>query len=135
MPTISSHFLRSAAMFMAFLALFAGLSAAFGMLVAGPVLLVGIALIGLTAGRRTLSGGSRRGLQGMLCLGVLFGLAALTRDWNGEPRWLGWIASALGTLLFGVGAVLASSAGSDDSAAEAYSTAEAMAAADDAPGA
>jgi hypothetical protein len=116
---ISSRFLRSAVMFMAFLALFAGLSVAFGALVAGPVLLVGIALIGLTAGRRTLSGGSRRGLHGMLCLGVLFGLTALARDWNGEPAWLGWIASVMVTLLFGVGLVLASSAGIDDSTADA----------------
>jgi hypothetical protein len=132
---ISSRFLRSAALFMAFLALFAGLSAAFGMLVAGPVLLVGIALTGLTAGRRTLPGGSRRGLQGMLCFGVLFGLVPLTRGWNGEPRWLGWIASVMGTLLFGVGLVLASSAGNDDSAGETHSTAKPVAAADEAPGA
>ena len=111
---------RSAAIFVAFLALYVGLSIAFGMLVAGPVLLVGIALIGLMAGRRTLSRGSRRGLQGMLCFGVLFGLVALARDWNGEPRWLGWIASTMGTLLFGAGLVLASSAGMDDSAVEAY---------------
>jgi len=130
----SSRFLRSAALFMAFLILFAGLSAAFGMLAAGPALLVGIALIGLTAGRRTLSSGSRRGLQGMLCLGAMFGLVALTREWNGEPRWLGWIASVMGTLLFGVGLVLASSAGNDDSAVEAYPATEPAAAADGASG-
>ncbi|HEV7589134.1 MAG TPA: hypothetical protein VGO40_13550 [Longimicrobium sp.] len=116
---ISSRFLRSAAMFVAFLALFVGLSVAFGALVAGPVLLVGIGLIGLTAGRRTLSGGSMRGLQGMLCLGVLFGLMTLVKDWKGGPVWLGWIAGVMGTLLFGVGLVLASSAGNDDSTADA----------------
>lgn len=94
-------------MFVAFVALFVGLSAAVGALVAGPVVLAGTALIGLTIWRRELSAGSRRGLLGMLCFGVLIGLVALAKDWNGSS---GWIASMICSLLFVVGLVLASSA-------------------------